>query len=54
MAKLLDYSLEVSKFEHQTHYYVHFQTNTLGKSMKPPYSLSYGLNSITVALQEWL
>ena len=36
-------------------YYVHFRTNTLGKSMNPLTPSSYGLNSITaVLLQGWL
>ena len=35
MAKVLDCSLEVSVFEPQSHCYVHFQTNTLGKVMNP-------------------
>ena len=33
MAKVLDCGLEVSKFELQSHYYVPYQTNTLGKGM---------------------
>ena len=53
MAKVLDCDLEVSKL--QLCYYVHFQTNTLGKGMNTPDSTSYGLNSITaVLLQGWL
>ena len=35
VAKVLNYSLEVSEFELQLCYNVHFGTNTLGKSMKP-------------------
>ena len=31
MAKVLDCGLEVSKFKLQLCYYIHFQTNTLGK-----------------------
>ena len=33
MAYVRDYSFEVSEFEHQSSYYVHFRTNTLGKGM---------------------
>ena len=44
MAKVLNCGLEVSEFEHQSHYKVHFRTNTHGESMN---LTSYGLNSIT-------
>ena len=33
LAKVLDYDPEVSKFELQSRYHVHFRTNTLSKSM---------------------
>ena len=33
VAKMLDFGLEVNKFEFQSHYNVRFQTNTLGKDM---------------------
>ena len=33
MAEVLDCGLEVSEFERQSCYYVHFQNNTLGKRM---------------------
>ena len=33
IAKVLDCSLKVSKFELQLHYYVYFWINTLGKGM---------------------
>ena len=33
MAKVLDCSLEISKFKLPSHYYVHFLTNTLEKGM---------------------
>ena len=33
MAKVLNYGLELSKFELQSHYYVHFWTDTLRKGM---------------------
>ena len=35
MAKVLDFGFEVSEFEPQLHYYVHFWTTTLGKGMNP-------------------
>ena len=34
-AKMLDCDLKVSEFELQSHYYVHFQTNTLRKGINP-------------------
>ena len=55
MVKMLDCSLNVKEFVLQSHSYIHFQTNTLGKGMNPLYPSSYGLNSITaVLLQGWL
>ena len=33
MAKELDCSFYLSEFELQSHYYVHFQSNTIGKGM---------------------
>ena len=33
MVKAVDCVIVVSEFELQSRYYVHFQTNTLGKSM---------------------
>ena len=33
MVKALDCEIVVSEFELQSHYYVHFRTNTLGKGM---------------------
>ena len=54
MANVLTSGLEVSEFELQSRYYVHFRTNTTGKGMNY-YSPSYGLNSITAILpQGWL
>ena len=51
VAKVLNYSLEVSEFELQSRSYVYFWINTLEKDMN---RLNYGLNSITaVLLQEW-
>ena len=50
MAKVLDYSFEVSEFEFQSHYYIHSRTNTLQKGMNPSYPPSYMLSSITAVL----
>ena len=49
-AKVLHCALEVTEFKLQSCYYVHFQTNTLGKGMNLFILSSYGLNSITVVL----
>ena len=38
------------EFKLQLRYYVHFQTNTLGKGMNTRYPPSYGLNSTTTVL----
>ena len=55
MAKVLDCSLEKSEFKLQSQYYVRFLTITHVKSIEPPNSPNYGLNSITaVLLQRWL
>ena len=55
MVKAMDSGIVVCEFELQSRYYVHFQTNTLGKGIEPPYPPSYGLNSTTtVLLGEWL
>ena len=35
MDKVLDCGFEVSKFELQLCYYIHFLTNTIGKNMNP-------------------
>ena len=53
MVKELDCSLQVTEFELQTYYYVHFRTNTLGKGIKPlvPHpTTSYALYRITAFL----
>ena len=42
--------LEVSEFEHQWCNYIHFRTNTLGKSIELSYLPSYILDSITAVL----
>ena len=47
VAKVLDCSLEVSKIELQSGYYVHFRTNKLEKEYNHQYPSSYGLNNIT-------
>ena len=33
--KALDCGIVVSEFEFQSHYYIHFRTNPLGKGMNP-------------------
>ena len=33
VTNMLDCDFELSKFKLQSHYYVHFQSNTLGKGM---------------------
>ena len=35
MVKAMDFRIVVSEFELQSCYYVHFQTNILGKGMNP-------------------
>ena len=50
MVKALDCGIVVSEFKFQSRYYVHFQTNTLGKAINLPYPPSYGLNSTTTVL----
>ena len=55
IVKVIDCKIVVSEFVLQSHYYVHFLTNTLEKGMEPLYPPSYGLNSTTtVLLGEWL
>ena len=55
MAKVMVCSLQVSKFEIQSHCYIHFLTNTIRKGMNPLILLNDGLNDITaVLLQVWL
>ena len=38
VAEVLDCDIIVSEFELKSHYYVHFRTKTLEKSMTPPLS----------------
>ena len=52
MVKALDGRIIVSEFELQLRYYIHFQTNTLWKRYKSPYTPGYGLNSTTAILLE--
>ena len=53
MAKVMNCSLEISEFKLQSHYYVHFQTNSLGKRHEPFYPLlffykdSFGIKYLT-------
>ena len=35
MVKAMDCGIVVREFELQSHFYVHFRTNTLGKGMNP-------------------
>ena len=42
MVKALDYGIVVSEFKLQLRYYIHFRTNTLGKSMNPFILLAMG------------
>ena len=42
MVTAMDCGIVVRKFELQSHYYVHFQTNTLGKGMNPLILLAMG------------
>ena len=35
MVKVMDCGIVISEFELQSHYVVHFRTNTLGKGMNP-------------------
>ena len=50
VAKVLDWSLEVSSFILQLCKYIHFWTDTIEKGMDPPYLPSYWLNHITAVL----
>ena len=52
MVKAIDCGIVVSEFVLQSHYYVHFRANTIGKGMDTPYPSSYGLNSTTTVLLE--
>ena len=47
MANVLEYGLDVSEFELESRYYVHFRT---WKKYKPPNLSSYGSNIITSIL----
>ena len=50
MVKAMDCGIIESEFELQSHYYVHFRENTLGKGMNPLILPVYGLNSTTTVL----
>ena len=50
MVKVMDSEIVVSEFELQSHYHIHFRTNTLGKDVNPFYPPIYGLNSTTTVL----
>ena len=50
MVKALDYEILVSEFVLQSRYYIHFQSNILGKDMNPLIFPSYGLNPTTTVL----
>ena len=55
VANVLDSDIVVNEFELQTHYYVHFWTNNLGKDVIYHIPISYQLiSTITVLLQTWL
>ena len=43
MADVLDCDIIVSEIKLQSHYYIHFQTNTLGKGMNSIINPSMGL-----------
>ena len=43
VANMLDYNIIVSKFELQSCYRIHFQTNALGKGIEPLYSSHLGI-----------
>ena len=42
MVKVLACGIVVSKFKLQSHYYIHFSTNTLGKDMNPLFPPAMG------------
>ena len=50
-----EYDIVVSEFELQSHCYIHFRINKLGKDMNLFIPLSNGLNStLTVPLKGWV
>ena len=51
VANLQDCHIVVSEIEHQSRYYVHFQNNTHGKSIKTLLSSSYDLKNASILLQ---
>ena len=42
MVKVIDCEILLNEFELQSRYYVHFQTNTLGKGVNPLILLAMG------------
>ena len=42
MVKVMDYGIVVSEFVFQSHYYIHFRVNTLGKGMNTLILLAMG------------
>ena len=53
MVKVMTGGIVVCEFELQSHYYFHFQTNSLEKRYEPPYPPSYRLYSPDL-LYGWL
>ena len=50
VANILDFDIVVSNFRLHSHYYVHFWTHTLRKSMNVLIPSSYRLNSTTIRI----
>ena len=40
----------ISEFEHQSHYYLYFRTNTIGNDINPLIPPNHSLNSTTIFL----
>ena len=53
MSNVLDCDILVCEFELQSRYYVHFRTNTRGKSIYLFITPSYELNSDNTSLLQW-
>ena len=53
VANMLDCDIVAIKFKFQSCYYVHLQTNTLGKGVYPLASPSYELKGTTTVLKGW-
>ena len=54
MVKAMDCGIVVREFVLQSRYYIHFRANTPWERYEPLYPPSYGLNSTTTLLGEWL